>query len=126
VRAFYKDLIRLRRNLDGGSGGLGDNEVEVFHRNDTAKVLAWRRHGSSGEDVVVIINAMNKSYTEYDIGVADAGPWRVRLNTESSAYSSDFSDGQTGSISARSGTKDGKPYTLPLQLAAYSAMILTH
>ncbi len=126
ILALYKDMIHLRRNLDGGAGGLGDANIEVFHRNDTAKVVAYRRYGASGEDVVVIVNMMNKAYTEYDIGVADAGPWRVRLNTDNLAYSDDFVAGQTGSISARLATKDGKPYTLPLILGAYSAMVLSH
>jgi 1,4-alpha-glucan branching enzyme len=116
----------LRRNLDGGAGGLSDASIDVFHRNDAAKVVAYRRYGSSGQDVVVIVNLMNKAYTEYDIGVADAGPWRVRLNTDSTAYSDDFVAGQTGSVSARLGAKDGKPYTLPLVLGAYSAMVLSH
>jgi hypothetical protein len=58
--------------------------------------------------------------------VPDAGPWRVRLNTESTTYSSDFGAGQTGSIAAKAESKDGKPFSLPLKLAAYSGMVLTH
>jgi 1,4-alpha-glucan branching enzyme len=126
ILAFYKDMIRLRRNLDGGAGGLSDTGIEVFHRNDAAKVVAYRRYGASGQDVVVIVNLMNKAYTEYDIGVADAGPWRIRLNTDNTAYSDDFVAGQTGSVSAHLATKDGKAFTLPLVLGAYSAMILSH
>ena len=126
IRQFYKDMIRLRRNLDGGAGGLGDASIEVFHRNDAAKVVAYRRYGASGQDVVVVVNLMNKAYTQYDIGVADAGPWQIRLNTDSQTYSSDFAAGETGSVTATAGTKDGKPFTLPLVLGAYSAMVLTH
>ena len=126
IRVFYKDMIRLRRNLDGAAGGLSDASTEVFHRNDAGKVLAYRRYGASGQDVIVVVNLMNKAYTEYDIGVADAGPWRIRLNTDAVAYSDDFANGQTGSVVARSGIKDGKPYTLPLVLGAYSAMVLSH
>ncbi len=126
ILAFYKDMIRLRRNLDGGAGGLSDPSIEVFHRNDAAKVIAYRRYGASGQDVVVIVNLMNKAYTEYDIGVADAGPWRIRLNTDDPSYSDDFAAGQTGSVTAKLATKDGKPYTLPLVLGAYSAMVMTH
>lgn len=126
IAAFYKDMIRLRRNLDGGAGGLSDASIEVFQRNDAAKVIAYRRYGSSGQDVVVIVNLMNKAYTEYDIGVADAGPWRIRLNTDDTSYSDDFVAGETGSVTAKLATKDGKPYTLPLVLGAYSAMILSH
>ncbi len=125
IRGFYRDMIRLRRNLDGGAGALSEPGIEVFHRNDPAKVIAYRRFGASGEEVVVIVNLKNKAYTQYDIGVDSPGPWKVRLNTEASVYSADFGDGQTGSIVATAATKDGKPYTLPLKLAAYSAMVLT-
>jgi 1,4-alpha-glucan branching enzyme len=125
IRAFYKDMIRLRLNLDGASGGLGDANIEVFQQNDAAKVVAYRRYGASGEDVTVVVNLMNQAYTEYDVGISDAGPWRIRLNTDSTAYSSDFAAGETGSVTARLGTKDGKPYTLPLELGAYSCMVIT-
>jgi 1,4-alpha-glucan branching enzyme len=125
VRACYKDLIRLRRNLDGATGGLLDGGVEVLHRNDDAKVIAYRRHGASGQDVIVIVNLRNKAYTEYDIGVADAGPWRIRLDTAWLRYGDDFAGGQAGSVSTRVQQKDGRPFTLPLVLDAYSAMILS-
>lgn len=125
IRAFYRDLLRLRRNLDGGTGGLLDPNVEVFHRNDVDKVVAYRRHGPSGEDVLVIVNMRNRAYTQYDIGVSSAGPWRIRLNTERKAYGDDFLDGQSGSVTATAGSKDGKPFVLPLKLGAWSAMVLT-
>jgi 1,4-alpha-glucan branching enzyme len=125
VQAFYRDLIHLRTNAAGGAGGLSDANVEVFHRNDAAKVLAYRRHGASGEDVIVVVNLRKKDYTQYDVGVDSAGPWKVRLNTESTAYGSDFNAGQTGSITAQAQQKDGKAFSLPLKLGAYAAMILT-
>ncbi len=125
IAAFYKDMIHLRRGLGSGAGGLLDKEVEVFHRNDTAKVIAYRRHGTSNEDVIVVVNLKNKAYAQYDIGVPDAGPWRVRLNTDHLAYGDDFVEGQSGSIIATATAKDGKPFSLPLQLGAYGAMVLT-
>lgn len=125
IRAFYKDMIRLRENADGGAAGLTEPGVEVFHRNDAAKVVAYRRYGASGEDVIVVVNMMNKAYTEYDIGVDSPGPWRIRLNTDSTAYSADFTAGETGSVTAHAAAKDGKAYALPLVLGAYSAMVLT-
>ena len=125
IRAFYRDMLRLRRDLDGGAGGLMAPGVEIFHRNDPAKVMAYRRFGVGADDVLVIVNLRDQSYTEYDVGVASAGPWRVRLDTDWKAYSGDFGGGTTGAVTAFAGSKDGKPYTLPLKLAAYSAMVLT-
>ena len=40
--------------------------VDILHREDTNKVIAYRRHGASGEDVIVILNLRNKSYKRYD------------------------------------------------------------
>lgn len=125
VRALYRDLIRLRRNLDGGAGGLLEGGVEIFHRNDAAKVIAYRRHGASGQDVIVVVNLRNKAYARYDVGVASAGPWRVRLDTEWTAYGDDFGGGATGSITALATAKDGKAFTLPLKLGPYSAVVVT-
>jgi 1,4-alpha-glucan branching enzyme len=125
IRAFYRDMIRLRRNLDGGAAGLLAPGIEIFHRNDAAKVLAYRRYGVGGQDVVVIVNLRNKAYAEYDIGVSSAGPWRVRLDTDWKSYADDFAGGSTAAITAVATTKDGKPFSLPLKLGAYSAMVLT-
>lgn len=125
VRVFYRDLIRLRRNLDGAAGGLLDSEVNVLHRNDVAKVIAYRRHGASGQDVIVIVNLRNQAYARYDVGVPSAGPWRVRLNVDRTAYGDDFTDGASGSVATIATPRDGQPFTLPVELGAYSAMILT-
>lgn len=125
VRAFYKDMIRLRTNAAGGAGGLSDAKLEVFHRNDAAKVIAYRRYGASGEDVIVVVNLRNKAYTEYDVGVDDAGPWKVRLDTDWTTYGADFAGGDKGPLSAKAGPKDGKAFALPLKLGAYTAMVLT-
>jgi 1,4-alpha-glucan branching enzyme len=125
MHAFYKDMIRLRRNLDGGSGGLLDAGVDVLHRNDTAKVIAYRRHGASGEDVVVVLNLRNQAYTRYDVGVPTAGPWKVRLDADWNAYGDDFGGGQTGAIATIAQPKDAQPFTLPLVLAPYGSIVLT-
>lgn len=125
VRAFYKDMIHLRRNVGGGAGGLAEGGVEILHRNDTAKVLAFRRYGASGEDVIVVVNLRNQPYTEYDVGVADATPWRIRMNTDLPAYGADFTGTQTGTVTPILRTKDGRPYALPLALGPYSAIVLT-
>ena len=116
IRAFYKDMIALRKTV----AGFSSTKVTVFHRNDAAKVIAYERDGA-----IVVVNLRNKAYTEYDIGVPSAGPWVVRLNTESPSYGIDFGAGQTGAITAFAALKDGRPFTLPLRLAAYSAMVLT-
>jgi 1,4-alpha-glucan branching enzyme len=125
VRAFYKDMIALRRNLGGKSGGLLDTDVEILQRNDTNKVIAYRRHGASGEDVIVVLNLRNKAYTEYDVGVPASGTWKIRLDSDWKAYGDDFGGGQTGSVDTLVKMKDGKPYALPVKLGAYGTVVFT-
>lgn len=125
MRLLYTDLIRLRRNLDGKSKGLSEPGIEVFHKNPTGKVIAYRRHGASGEDVIVIVNLKNKLYTQYDVGVAGSGTWRIRLDTDQKIYGADYGDGVTGNIDTLPIQKDGKPNTLRVRLGPYSAVVIT-
>jgi 1,4-alpha-glucan branching enzyme len=125
MRAFYKDMIRLRKNLDGGSGSLADPQVAILHRNDTAKVIAYRRYGNTNEDVIVIANLRNKAYAAYDIGVPSGGAWKVRLDTDWTAYGADFGGGETGTLQAVAMPYGGQPYKLTTALGAYSAVVLS-
>ncbi len=65
VRAFYKDMIRLRRNLDGVSAGLTGKNVAMTQLNDGSgnKVLVYRRWNVVGDDAMVIANFGAKKYT---------------------------------------------------------------
>jgi 1,4-alpha-glucan branching enzyme len=125
TRAFYKDMIALRRNTGGMAGGLLDTSVQILQREDTNKVIAYRRYGASGEDVVVVVNLANKSYTEYDVGVPTGGAWRIRLDTDWTTYGDDFGGGATGSVTAMTAAKDGQPFTLPVRLSAYGAVVFS-
>ena len=125
MRAFYTDMIALRRDVGGKSGGLLDTNLQILHRNDTNKVIAYRRWGASGEDVIVVVNLRNKAYTTYDVGVPSGGDWRVRLDTDWTTYGDDFGGGQTGTVTALAQTKDGQPYALPVKLGAYAAVVLS-
>ena len=75
--------------------------------------------------MLVIANFANKAYAEYDVGVPDAKPWRVRMNTDLPAYGSDFTGTQTGTVTPFALAKDEQPYAVPLVLGAYSAIVLT-
>ena len=125
MHGFYRDLIRLRRNLDGGAGSLADPGVAILHRDDTTKVLAYRRSGPSQEDVIVVVNLRSTAWPTYDIGVPAAGAWKVRLDTEWNAYGADFGGGQTGPLQAQATPYGGQPCRLRLALGGYSAVVLT-
>jgi 1,4-alpha-glucan branching enzyme len=55
VLSLHRDLIRLRRNLDGQSPGLRGDAINVVLADQNAKQLAyWRSHKENPEDVVVV------------------------------------------------------------------------
>lgn len=128
VRAFYKDMIRLRRDLDGVSGGLRGRNVAVTHLNDGGgnKVIVYRRWNKPGDDVMVVANFGAKRYTRYDIGVPGAGAWQARVDSDATKYGPDFGSPSPTSVTVTTTPRDGLPATAALALAPYSLIVLTH
>ncbi|HEY8077564.1 MAG TPA: alpha-amylase family glycosyl hydrolase [Labilithrix sp.] len=119
VRAFYKDLIALRRS----EPGLRSKDVTVTHVNDTSpnKVIAWRRN-----DVMIVANFSAKAYTRYDIGLPDGGTWRARIDGDDMKYGADFGSSGPTPVTVSAGMRDGLPFTGSLALGPYSVVVLTH
>src|SRR5207244_4151650 len=67
---MYRDLIALRRNLAGKTGGLTGQNLNVFHLDDGNKTLAYHRweNGGAGDDVVVVANFSNVPLPGLNIG----------------------------------------------------------
>ena len=126
VRAFYKDIIRLRRNLDGTSAGLRGKSVAVTHFNDSPgnKVLAYRRWSSANDDVVVIVNLGATRYSRYDVGVP-AGDWKVRLDSDATKYGADFGTASPTAVLMTATAKDNLPASAGVTLAPYSLVVLS-
>jgi 1,4-alpha-glucan branching enzyme len=126
VRSFYRDMIRLRRNLEGHSAGLLGSHLDIYHVNDGAKVFAYRRWQESGDDVIILVNFSGKPYTEYDLGLPAAGPWQIRLDSDHQGYSTDFAGGNATTTVATTGKpRDGLPFTGGVALGAYSLVVLS-
>jgi 1,4-alpha-glucan branching enzyme len=125
VLAFYRDLLRLRRNLDGVSAGLLGDNVNVFHVNSNAKVLAYQRWKSPGDDVVIVANFSGTAFASYAVGLPAAGSWRVRLNGDSKKYSADFGDTPIADVAATAAARDGLPVSGAVSLPPYSVVILS-
>eukprot|EP00002_Diphylleia_rotans_P004389 TRINITY_DN1321_c0_g1_i1.p1 TRINITY_DN1321_c0_g1~~TRINITY_DN1321_c0_g1_i1.p1 ORF type:complete len:892 (-),score=149.08 TRINITY_DN1321_c0_g1_i1:106-2781(-) len=129
---FYltRDLIRLRRNLDGWSAGLSGPNLNFFHINNADKVVAFHRwnRGGAGDDVIVIANFRNRAYTGgYTIGLPRAGYYRVRVNSDLKKYSPDFTDfgAQYTTVQAIPGSRDGLNYYGTVYLGPYSFVVLS-
>ena len=118
VVRFYRDLIRLRRNLDGVSPGLtGPNLSWHVVRNDAPwKLLAFHRWGAGANDqVMVVMNFTSNAIPSYIIGGWPAdGTWYVNFNSDWTTYGADF--GNYGSsvvnVSGGSGAVTIAPYSV--------------
>lgn len=118
VVSFYRDLIHLRRNLDGVSPGLtGPNVTSHVVRNDNPwKLLAFHRWGAGANDqVMVIMNFTANAIPSYVFsGWPADGNWYVNLNSDWTTYGADF--GNSGSavvnVSGGSGEVAVGPYSV--------------
>jgi 1,4-alpha-glucan branching enzyme len=127
ILALYKDLIALRHDAGGHTRGLQGAHVSVFHVNDGAKVLAWRRwdEGGAGDDVIVVANFSAKPFARYDLGFPAAGAWKVRFSSNDAKYSADFPATPTADIATQATTRDGFAQMGSLQLGPYQVLILS-
>lgn len=127
VLAFYKDVIRLRRNLDGVSGGLRGKNVTVTHLNESPgnKVIVYRRWSGANDDVMVIVNFGATRYTRYDVGVPAGGAWKVRLDSDTTRYGADLGSATPTSVSVTAATRDGMAATASLALGPYAMVVLS-
>jgi 1,4-alpha-glucan branching enzyme len=127
ILALYTDLIHLRRNASGHTAGLRGSHVNVFHVNNSAKVMAWYRwdQGGPGDDVVVLANFSARAFARYDLGLPRPGPWKVRFSSNERRYSVDFPGTPTPDIAPVAATRDGFAQMGSFQLGPYQVLILS-
>ena len=124
---LYKDLIRLRLNRDGQTGGLCRQEVSVYHVNNDKKLLAYHRWGPGGpgDSVLVIANFSTQPRRDYTVGFPAEGQWTVRFNSDSKYYDSEFADLGPATVVATGEGLDGLPAKGLISIAPYSALVLS-
>jgi 1,4-alpha-glucan branching enzyme len=130
ILRLYRDLIRLRRNLQGQSRGLLGAHVNVFHVNEIAKVIAFHRwqEGGAGDDVIIVANFAHTPHPAYAIGLPQSGLWRVRFNSDEQKYSPDFGNYHCPDIIAAAAEGrglDGLPFLGNVRLAPYACLMLS-
>src|SRR5262245_57834787 len=127
IHTLYRDLIRLRRNWFNQTRGLSGQQIHVHHINHADKVLGLHRwaNGGSGDDVVVVANFANRSYTSYTLGFPRAGQWRVRFNSDWKGYSTDFGNQPGYDTVAGGGPMDNMPFQANVGLGPYAVLILS-
>src|SRR5215469_9617428 len=124
---MYHDLISLRRNLTGKTGGLTGQNLNVFHLDDGNKTLAYHRweQGGAGDDVVVVANFSNVPQPSLNIGFPRGGQWHVRFNSGAKVYDPSFENGDSFDTTASQGGKDGLNFNANVGVGPYSVVILS-
>ncbi|MCE5187201.1 MAG: alpha amylase C-terminal domain-containing protein [Planctomycetaceae bacterium] len=127
IKMLYQHLIGLRRNLSGNTRGLLAKNTNVFHVNNTGKVIAFHRwwNGGPGDDVVVVANFKNQGFTNYNIGMPRPGRWRVRFNSDWNGYDAEFGNWNSYDTLASAGAKDGLSFNANVGIGPYSLIILS-
>jgi 1,4-alpha-glucan branching enzyme len=125
VVRLYRDLIRLRRNLEGTTRGLTGHHVNVFHADEESNVFAFHRwaDGGSDDDTVVVVNLSANAYDNYRIGMPHTGRWVLRLNSDSRSYSTDFGDAVAYDLDAWDDDADGLAAHVSHSIAPYTVLI---
>ena len=124
---LYRDLVKLRTNRNGLTGGLTGQHVHVYRVDDARNMIAFRRWelGGPGDDVVVVANFADAPAEDYTLGFPSAGLWKVRFNSDSRFYSKDFGDYQINDVETVEGEHDGLPAYGTISLGPYSVAILS-
>jgi 1,4-alpha-glucan branching enzyme len=127
VQTMYRDLVRLRRNWYDTTRGLRGQTTNVFHINNTNKVIGFHRwqNGGPKDDVVVIANFANTSYASYNIGFPRGGTWKVRFNSDWNGYSGDFANTNAYDTTANAGAKDGLSFNGNIGIGPYTLIIMS-
>ena len=127
ILQLYRDLIHLRRDWDGHSRGLRGEGLNVFHVNDTDKVIGYHRfdQGGPGDDVVVLANFANLGYAWYTIGLPRPGIWRVRLNSDWNGYDPSYGNWPSYDTQTAASPRDGLGFSASVGLGPYTVIILS-
>ena len=127
ILRLYRDLIRLRRNFNEFTRGLCGQFVQVFHRHDERKIIAFHRwdKGGPADDVVVVANFFHEAQEGYVIGFPAAGIWKLRFNSDWQGYNDDFSNHPSTDALAEPGDYDGLPCQAPISIGPYSVLIFS-
>jgi 1,4-alpha-glucan branching enzyme len=103
VLACYRDLIRLRRNLDGHSAGLQGEALEILRIDETAQVLAYRRKytDTASNEVVVVAHFSDAPLTNYSLPFPADGDWMTIFNGDDPKYGADFAGAGPAGVTVR-------------------------
>lgn len=105
ILSCYRDLIRLRRNLDGTSAGLQGDTVEILRIDETKQVLAYRRSQADtpSNAVVVVAHFSDTTLTNVFLPFPSDGDWMTLFNGDDPKYGADFGGAGPAGLTVRGG-----------------------
>jgi 1,4-alpha-glucan branching enzyme len=130
LNALYRGVVALHE-LDCDKAGF-----EWITADDSEhSVLAYLRMDREGAQILVVCNFTPTPRDGYRVGLAEAGRWRLRLNTDATRYGgSGYADLEQGDMRGMGGmgdeiesdeiASDGRPHSLALILPPLATMIL--
>ncbi len=124
---LYHDLIELRLNKTGISGGLLGPNVQIIRADESGNVLAFHRFGvgGPGDEVVVIANLSNQNLDNLKMGFPTSGHWIVRINSDDKRYSSDYNSKAGQIVETAESECDDLAYSAEVSIPAYSFIVLS-
>lgn len=127
ITRLYQNLIALRRNIDGITGGLLGDHVNVYHKNVEAGVFAFHRwrHGGAYDDTIVVANFSRKGYERYQLGLPRLGRWHMRFNSDWTEYCADYDGYPSEDVEATSEPVDDLPASGVVPIGPYTLIILS-
>ena len=125
IHNLYRDLIKLRRNLDGTTKGLTGEKTQTLHLNNQTKLLVILRffENPNKDGVLIIYNFSNQEFKDYEFGVPIKSNWSLKFNSGWEGYSKKFDDLPVSDIEVSQEKYDGLPYKGSVEIGAYSALI---
>lgn len=126
IAVLFRDLIRLRRNMQGRTRGLVAQHINVHHVDNECKIIAFHRYhnGGAGDDVIVVANFANAKQSAR-IGLPRAGIWRRRFNSDLKLYDPEFGDGDVGRVLTEKSKADGMAISAEITISPYTALIFS-
>ena len=116
ITQLFRDLVRMRRNLDGETAGLCGPTTSLVSLDDDANVIAYVRSTDDGQHVLVALN-LTAHAVQREVELP-GGRWRVRFNSDARRYSQLFGDHATPDLDVTDGTGllDLGPYSCVVYL----------
>ncbi len=127
ITQLYRDLIHLRRNFYGRTAGLTGANTNIYYLSDRDKIMAihrWKR-GGPRDSVVVVLNLSNRAYGCYTLGFPAPGLWKLRFNSDFSAYDPDFLNCASNPVQTRNTPMHNQPCCGDVGIGPYTAVIFS-